>query len=282
MGTIINGREKAKETREEIKNFVADRIKASKRVPSLATILIGEDGGSISYMNNQTKLCNELGLIPKNIKLKEDVLESEVIKLIHQLNEDYSIDGIIIQMPLPKHLNEKNITSAISHKKDVDCLTDINMGKLYKGEQSFIPCTPQSILHLIKSTGINISGKNAVIIGRSNIVGKPTAQLLLNENATVTVCHSKTVNLKEICSNADILVAAIGRPGFVTREFIKEGSVIIDVGTSMVEGKIAGDVNFEEAMEKAAFVTPVPGGVGAMTTTMLMKNTCEAMMRNAY
>jgi methylenetetrahydrofolate dehydrogenase (NADP+)/methenyltetrahydrofolate cyclohydrolase len=282
MGTIINGREKAKETREQIKTFVTDRIKAGKRVPCLATILIGEDGGSISYMNNQTKLCNELGLIPKNITLNADIEESKVIKLIEELNENSSIDGIIIQLPLPKNLNEKNITSAISYKKDVDCLTDINMGKLYKGEQCFVPCTPQSILQLIKSTGIVISGKNAVIIGRSNIVGKPAAQLLLNENATVTICHSRTVNLKEICSNADILVAAIGRPGFVTREFVKEGSIIIDVGTTMVEGKITGDVNFEEAMEKAAFVTPVPGGVGAMTTTMLMKNTCEAMMRYAY
>lgn len=282
MGNIINGREKAKETREQIKNYVTERIKDGKRVPCLATILIGEDGGSISYMNNQTKLCNELGLIPRNITLDANIEDDEVIKLIEELNNDNSVDGIIIQLPLPKHLDEKNITSVISYKKDVDCLTDINMGKLYKGEKCFIPCTPQSVLQLIKSTGINLNGKNAVIIGRSNIVGKPVAQLLLNENATVTICHSKTVNLKEICSTADILVSAIGRPGFVTREFIKEGSIVIDVGTTMIEGKIVGDVNFEQAMEKAAFVTPVPGGVGAMTTTMLMKNTCEAMMRDVY
>jgi len=179
-------------------------------------------------------------------------------------------------------LDEKLITSELSYTKDVDGLTDINLGKFYKGEQSFIPCTPQSILHLIKSTGCDIQGKNAVIVGRSNIVGKPTAQLLLNENATVTICHSKTIDLKEVCRKADILVCALGKPEFITDEYVKEGAIVIDVGTTMVEGKVKGDVCFNDVIYKAKYVTPVPGGVGSMTTTMLIKNTCEAMIKNAH
>lgn len=282
MGLIIDGKSIAMKYRDEIKAFAADLADNSKRKPCIATILVGNDGGSVYYVNNQVKLCNQLGIVPKNYFLDENIDEENLIKVIEDINNDSSIDGMILQLPLPKHLNEKNITSKISYKKDVDGLTDINLGKFYKGEESFVPCTPRSVLELIKSTGINIQGSNAVVIGRSNIVGKPAAQLLLNENATVTICHSKTKDLKNVCRNADILVAAIGRPGFVTKDFVKEGAVVIDVGTTMVDGKIKGDVVFDEVIQIAAHVTPVPGGVGSMTTTMLIKNTCEAYKKNVY
>jgi methylenetetrahydrofolate dehydrogenase (NADP+)/methenyltetrahydrofolate cyclohydrolase len=282
MGAIIDGRQIAKAKKSEIISFVEERKAKGLRVPCLTTILVGADGGSIYYANNQKKLCSELGVENKQLILEQDTKEQELIKLIESLNEDKTVDGIILQIPLPKHLDEKKITSLISHKKDVDGLTDINLGKFYKGEDSFVPCTAQSIIQLIKSTMGSIQGKSAVVVGRSNIVGKPAAQLLLNENATVTICHSKTANLIEICNNADILVCALGKPEFITKDYIKEGAVVIDVGTTMVEGKVKGDARFEECLAKASFITPVPGGVGAMTTTMLIKNTCEAMIRNAH
>ena len=233
-------------------------------------------------VKNQNKLCDELGIMAKNFFLEGNISEEELTALIVDLNKDDKVDGIMLQVPLPKHLNEKVITSIISYTKDVDGLTDINLGKFYKGDNSFVPCTARSVIELIKSTGCNISGKNAVVLGRSNIVGKPVAQLLLNENATVTICHSKTNNLKELCKTADILVAAIGKPSFVTKDFVKAGAIVIDVGTTMVEGKVKGDVSFEEVIEVAAFVSPVPGGVGSMTTTMLIQNTCEAYNKNVY
>ena len=282
MGTIIDGRAAAKVLKEDIKQFVEHAKADILRVPCLATVLVGSDGGSIYYVNNQKKLCDELGVENRHILLDESITELELLDIIKSLNEDHNVDGIILQLPLPKHLNEKEITSKLSYKKDVDGLTDINLGKFYKGENSFIPCTPQSIIHLIKGTEVTMQGKHAVVVGRSNIVGKPVAQLLLNENCTVTICHSKTTNLKELCSTADILVCALGKSEFITEEYIKEGAIVIDVGTSMVNGKIKGDVCFDAAMSKADFVTPVPGGVGAVTTTMLIKNTCEAMKKNVY
>ncbi len=282
LGTSFSGKSLALKYREDIKLFVEARKINNKSLPFIATILVGNDGGSIFYVNNQIKLCEELGILNKNFFLDENIKEEELISIIEDLNNDENISGIMLQVPLPKHLNEKKITSKISFQKDIDGLTDINTGKFYKGEKCFVPCTPKAIIEIIKNSGISISGKHAVIIGRSNIVGKPVAQLLLNENATVTICHSKTVNLKEVCRTADILVAAIGKPYFVTEEFIKEGAVVIDVGTSMVENKIVGDVLFQAAIEKAAIVTPVPGGVGAMTTTMLLKNVCEALEQNVY
>ena len=186
----------------------------------------------------------------------------------------------MLQVPLPKHIDEKKIVEAIDDKKDIDCLTSKSVGKMYLGEEGFIPCTPRSVLTLIKSLNIDITGKNCVVLGRSNIVGKPASQLLLKENATVTICHSKTKNLKEVCQNADILVVAIGKPKFLTDEFVKEGAIVIDVGTSSVNGKITGDVDFDNVIKKAGFLTPVPGGVGALTTTLLMKNACEALIKN--
>lgn len=282
MGAIIDGKAVASEYKEKIKEFVQDRIKNELRVPCLASVLVGNDGGSIYYVNNQSKLCNTLGVNVKNIILDENIKEDELIRVIDELNNNKDVDGIIILVPLPKHLNEKNITSRILPAKDVDGMTDINLGKFYKGEKCFVPCTPRSVLELIKSTDVGIEGKHAVIIGRSNIVGKPAAQLLLNENATVTICHSKTQNLETICKGADILVSCIGKPGFVKENYIKEGAIVIDVGTTMVDGKVKGDVDFEEVIKKAAYVTPVPGGVGSMTTTMLIKNTCEALEKNVY
>lgn len=282
MGNIIDGKQIAKKYREEIKNFVSDKINRGIRVPCLASILVGDDGGSLYYMNNQSKLCRELGVEPREYVLQGDTDTEKLIELIRKLNEDDTVDGIILQMPLPKGIDTEKATFMISPEKDVDGLTDINIGRLYKGEKCFIPCTPKGILEIIKSMGYSIQGKNAVVIGRSNIVGKPVAQLLLNENATVTICHSKTNNIKEICRKADILVAALGKPGYVDESFIKEGALVIDVGTTMVNGKVHGDVDFQRVIEKAQYVTPVPGGVGSMTTTMLIKNTCEAYDRHVY
>lgn len=282
MGICINGKNLAKEYKDEIKLFVEDIKNKNCRIPCLATILIGDDGGSTYYVKNQNKLCNDLGIMAKNYLLKETINEGEVISLIKKLNEDNTVDGIMLQVPLPKHLNEKVITSIISYEKDVDGLTDINLGKFYKGDNSFVPCTARSVIELIKSTGCIITGKNAVILGRSNIVGKPVAQLLLNENATITICHSKTNHLKEICRTADILVVAIGKPNFITKDFVKDGAIVIDVGTTMIEGKVKGDVSLKEVIEVVSFVSPVPGGVGSMTTTMLIKNICEAYNKNVH
>jgi methylenetetrahydrofolate dehydrogenase (NADP+) / methenyltetrahydrofolate cyclohydrolase len=282
MGAIIDGRAAAKNLKADIKQFVDTKRSEGHRAPCLATVMAGNDGGSIYYVNNQKKLCDELGVENRHVLLNENITEQELIDIIEALNADDTVDGIILQLPLPKHLNEKAITSRLSYKKDVDGLTDINLGKFYKGEESFIPCTPQSIIHLIKTTGCSMAGKHAVVIGRSNIVGKPAAQLLLNENCTVTICHSKTENLKAICSSADILVCALGKPEFINEDYIKEGAIVIDVGTSMVQGRIKGDVCFDAVISKAAFATPVPGGVGAVTTTMLIKNTCEAMKKNVH
>lgn len=282
MGAAINGKPIASEYKENIKKRVQDMLKQGRRVPCLNTIILGNDGGSLYYLNNVIKVCRELGINCTTHHLETSVEENELVKLIESLNNDINIDGIMMFLPLPKHIDEKKVTSLISYKKDIDCLTDVNNGKFYKGETSFVPCTPQSVMHLIKSTGINLSGKHAVVIGRSNIVGKPVAQLLLNEDCTVTICHSKTTDLDKVCKSADILVSAIGKPGFVSKEFVKDGAIVVDVGTSSVNGKITGDVLYSEVIDKAAYVTPVPGGVGAVTTTMLINNVCEAYLRNVY
>lgn len=280
MGMKIDGKQIAVTHRENIKARIEEKTLIGVRKPSMVAILVGNDGGSISYMKNQQKLSESLDVNYNSLILDETITQEELINKIKELNNDDTVDGIILQLPLPKNFDEKEVTSAICHNKDIDGLTDINTGRLYKGEKCFIPCTAKSILELIKYVENDIKGKNAVVIGRSNIVGKPVAQLLLNENATVTICHSKTKNLKEVCKEADILVAAIGRPGFVTKDFVKDGAIVIDVGTTMVDGKIKGDVCYDEVLEVASHVSPVPGGVGAMTTTMLLKNTCEAWNKN--
>ncbi|GAB6170321.1 bifunctional methylenetetrahydrofolate dehydrogenase/methenyltetrahydrofolate cyclohydrolase [Clostridium carnis] len=280
MGQTINGREVAAKIKEDIKKFISDRIENGLKTPKIASILVGDDGGSIYYMNNQEKVANSLGCGFEKVILNNDVSDDIVIKAIEKLNKDEFISGIILQLPLPKGLDENKIIQSINPCKDIDCLTYINQGKLYMGEKSFIPCTPNSIVTLIESLNINLEGKEVVVIGRSNIVGKPVAQLLLNKNCTVTICHSKTKNIKEVTKRADIIVVAIGKPLYLKNEYIKTDAIIIDVGTSSYEGKITGDVDFNDVIDKASFVTPVPGGVGALTTTLLIKNACEALEKN--
>ena len=277
MGQLINGKEVAEKVKEEIREFVNTRKEKNLKSPKIASILVGTDGGSIYYMNSQEKVAVSLGVGFLRVELKEESTNEDVIKEIHKLNEDDTIQGIILQLPLPKHLDEKKIIKEISVKKDIDCLTFESQGKLYMGEPGFLPCTPNSVVTLIKSLDIDLNGKNVVVLGRSNIVGKPVAQLLLNENATVTICHSRTKDLKEVCKRADILVVAIGRPKFIDESYVNENAVIIDVGTSRFEGKITGDVDFDKVIDKCSALTPVPGGVGALTTTLLIKNACEAL-----
>ena len=280
MDKIINGREVSKDIKENIKNFIEERNLKGLKLPKIASILVGNDGGSIYYLNSQEKVATSLGVLFDKIILEDSIKEDELKDLIRKLNLDDSVHGIMIQLPLPKGINEKNIINTISPKKDIDCLTYESVGKLYLGEEGFKPCTPNSILTLLKSKNIELEGKEVVVLGRSNIVGKPVAQLLLNENATVTICHSRTKNLKEVCKKADILVVAIGKPKFINSEYIKDGAVIIDVGTSSFEGKITGDVDFDDVLDKVSLITPVPGGVGALTTTLLIKNVCEAIEKD--
>lgn len=282
MGQIINGKEVALELKEEIKRFVDNRRERNLKIPKIASILVGNDGGSIYYMNSQEKVATSLGVQFLKVTLPETCNNSDVISEINKLNEDDDIQGIILQLPLPKNFDNKRIIREISPDKDIDCLTFESQGKLYMGEPKFLPCTPNSVVRLIKSLNIDITGKNVVVLGRSNIVGKPVAQLLLNENATVTICHSKTKNLKEVCKGADILVVAIGKPKFIDETYINENSIIIDVGTSSFEGKITGDVDFDKVIDKCRFLTPVPGGVGALTTTLLIENACEALRKNEH
>ncbi len=280
MNKIINGREVSKSIKESIKSFVENRIKENKKVPKMASILVGNDDGSKYYLNSQEKIATSLGVLFDKIILDENIKEEDLLSEIHRLNNDESIHGIMIQLPMPKHIDEKKVINLISPKKDIDCLTYENVGKLYLGEDTFLPCTPNSIITLLKKYNVDIEGKEVVILGRSNIVGKPAFEMFLNENATVTICHSRTKNLKEICKRADILVVAIGSPKFITSEYVKNGAIIIDVGTSSFEGKITGDVDFDSVLDKASLITPVPGGVGALTTTLLINNVCEAARKN--
>lgn len=282
MGQIINGKEVALKVKKDIKDFINDRKEKNLKTPKIASILVGNDGGSIYYMASQEKVAISLGAGFLKVTLPETSKNEDVISEIHKLNEDKDVQGIILQLPLPSNFDEKKIIKEISPSKDIDCLTFENQGKLYMGEPEFLPCTPSSVVTLIKSLNVDITGKNVVVLGRSNIVGKPVAQLLLNENATVTVCHSKTKNLREICVGADILVVAIGRPKFIDETYVNEDSIVIDVGTSSFEGKITGDVDFDKVLDKCGFLTPVPGGVGALTTTLLIKNACEALEKNEY
>jgi len=282
MGQIINGKEVALKVKEDIKSFVNDRKEKNLKVPKIASILVGNDGGSIYYMASQEKVAASLGVEFSKVTLPETSKDEDVISEIHKLNEDNDVQGIILQLPLPSNFDEKKIIKEIAPHKDIDCLTFESQGKLYMGEPEFLPCTPNSVVTLIKSLNVDITGKNVVVLGRSNIVGKPVAQLLLNENATVTICHSKTKNLREVCKGADILVVAIGRPKFIDETYVNKDAIVIDVGTSSFEGKITGDVDFDKIINKCKFLTPVPGGVGSLTTTLLIKNACEALKENEY
>lgn len=277
MGEIINVQELAKNIKNKIKSNIEARNSEGLALPKIASVLVGQDGGSLFYINSQEKVANSLGIQFEKILFDEEITEEMLIDSIENLNKRTDVNGIILQLPLPKHINEKNIISKISPDKDIDCLTYINQGKLYAGDKKFIPCTPNSIVTILDSLSLDLTGKKAVIIGRSNIVGKPTAALMLERNCTVTICHSKTVNLKEICASADILIVAMGVPKFINKSYIKENAIVIDVGTSSLNGKIVGDVDLEDVIDKASYITKVPGGVGSLTTTLLMKNVCEAM-----
>ena len=276
MVQILNGKELARNIRENLKEEV-EELKKAEIYPKLAVIMVGDDKASKVYVKNKSKACEEIGieyeeyLLPKNTKMEE------LINLIEKLNNDETVNGILVQSPLPEGLDANEAFKTISPKKDVDGFNPINVGKLSLNQDCFVSCTPYGIIKILESYDIPIEGANAVIIGRSNIVGKPLAKCLLNKNATVTVCHSKTRNLKEITINADILIAAIGKPKFVTKDMVKEGATIIDVGINRTEeGKLVGDTDFENIKEKVSYITPVPGGVGPMTIAMLMHNVVKA------
>ena len=276
MDKILSGKTVAIDIKGQIKSYT-EELKASGKSLKISSILVGDDGGSVYYQNFQEKLANSLGIDFEKIKLDESISEENLKLKIEELNKDDSVNGIMLLLPLPEHIDERVVTNLIDADKDLDCLSEVSVGRFYKGENCFMPCTPNSVITLLKAYNIEIEGKEVVIIGRSNIVGKPLFQMFLNENATVTVCHSKTKNLKEVCKRADILVVAIGRANFIDSSYVREGAVVIDVGTSEVNGKITGDVNFDDVYEKASLITPVPGGVGSLTTTLLLKNVCKEL-----
>jgi methylenetetrahydrofolate dehydrogenase (NADP+)/methenyltetrahydrofolate cyclohydrolase len=284
---IIDGKAIAQEIRENIKREVQELKEKYNIVPGLVTILVGEDPASISYVKGKQKVSQSLGFYSIEEKLPENVSENELLKLIEKYNKDPKIHGILVQLPLPKHINERKIINAINPKKDVDGFHPINVGKMVMGEPCFLPCTPYGILVLLEKIGCPVEGAEVVVLGRSNIVGKPIANLLMQKrkfigNATVTVCHTRTRDIVFHTKRADILIVAIGKPKFITADMIKEGAVVIDVGINRIgitpEGKaiLCGDVDFENVKQKAGAITPVPGGVGPMTVTMLMKNTLES------
>lgn len=273
---IIDGKKLAAAVKVEAAAEV-QQLKEQGVVPCLAVLLVGEDPASQVYVRGKANDCAECGIESRVIRLDAATTQEELLVQIEALAADDTVHGILVQLPLPAHIDEAAVIAAIPPEKDVDGFTPVNAGRLLTGEPCFAPCTPAGCLRMIRSTGIDITGKRAVVVGRSNIVGKPAALLLLAENATVTVCHSRTRNLADICREADILVAAVGRQGFITGDMIKPGAVVIDVGINRgADGKLHGDVDFAAASEKAAFITPVPGGVGLMTRAMLMKNTVAA------
>jgi len=276
MAKIIDGKVISAAVKEEVAREVAE-LKAQGITPGLAVIIVGDDPASRVYVNNKKKACEQLGMLSREYTMPAETTEEELLSLIKELNADPEINGILCQLPLPSHLNEELVINTIIPEKDVDAFHPHNVGKIMIGNYDFLPCTPAGIMEMLKYENIDITGKECVVIGRSNIVGKPMSMLLLHKNGTVTVCHSRTKNLKEVCLRADILVAAVGRANFVTADMVKEGAVVIDVGINRLEnGKLCGDVNFAEVEPKASYITPVPGGVGPMTIATLMKNTLTA------
>ncbi|MGF7030366.1 methylenetetrahydrofolate dehydrogenase (NADP+)/methenyltetrahydrofolate cyclohydrolase [Paenibacillus mucilaginosus] len=276
---VINGKEIVSAYRAEIKEQV-EALKDRGVQPGLAVVIVGDDPASHVYVRNKAKACEEAGMHSEVYKLPEATPEAEVLELIGKLNADASIHGILVQSPLPKHISEERIVESIEPLKDVDCFHPVNVGNLMIGKEGPAPCTPAGVIEILKKIGVEIAGKHAVVIGRSNIVGKPMAMLLLREHATVTVCHSRTQNMEEITRQADILVAAVGRPKMINRSHVKPGAVVIDVGINRLEtGKLAGDVDFDDVLDTAGWITPVPGCVGPMTITMLLRNTLESAQR---
>ena len=277
MAEIIDGKLVSSSTRGDIALEVEKFKTKFGYAPGLAVVLVGDDPASAVYVRNKHKGCLEVGINSYEIKMPADTSEGELLAKIGELNADSAVHGILVQLPLPNHINEKKVIDSISPEKDVDAFHPENVGKIMLGQYDFLPCTPAGIMKLLEFYNIDISGKECVVVGRSNIVGKPMAHLLLEKNGTVTVCHSKTQNLAAVTKRADILVVAIGKPEFLTADMVKDGAVVIDVGINRTaEGKLVGDVSFLEVAKKASFITPVPGGVGPMTITMLLKNTLTA------
>ncbi|MDD5675865.1 MAG: bifunctional methylenetetrahydrofolate dehydrogenase/methenyltetrahydrofolate cyclohydrolase FolD, partial [Chitinivibrionales bacterium] len=272
-----DGNKIAQDIRNEVRQSALEFKEKTGIVPGLAVVLVGKDPASQVYVGKKAKACAEVGFLSREYKLPAETSEAKLLSLINDLNKDHLIHGILVQLPLPKHISTERIIAAIDPVKDVDGFHPYNVGGLVSGTPLFVPCTPRGIMELIARTGIALSGKEAVVVGRSNIVGKPIALLLLAQNATVTICHSKTKNLQDVTSRADVLIAAIGKPHMIKANMVKNGAVVIDVGVNRLEnGKLAGDVDFNEVAPKASFITPVPGGVGPMTIAMLMKNTLDA------
>lgn len=276
MANIIDGKAVSAQVKENIR-VETEKLREQGIEIGLAVVIVGNDPASQVYVRNKEKACETVGFNSYKYALPEETTEEELLALVDKLNNDDKVDGILVQLPLPKHLDDKIIINNIRPDKDVDAFHPVNVGKIMIGDYSFLPCTPAGVMELIKSTGTEIAGKECVVIGRSNIVGKPQAMLLLHQSGTVTICHSKTKDLKEVASRADILVAAVGRAKMITADYVKQGAVVIDVGMNRDEnGKLCGDVDFESVKDKASFITPVPGGVGPMTIAMLMKNTLTA------
>ncbi len=277
MSNIIDGKAVSLEVKESVKARIEEIVAGGQRKPCLAVIIVGDNPASRSYVRGKIKAAEFVGMESRLIELPEDVSEQALLEKIEALNADSLVDGLLVQLPLPKHIDEEKVIDAIAVEKDVDGFHPANVANLWLGRPCTVPCTPKGIIHLIRSTGVDVSGKKAVVVGRSNIVGKPVAKLLLDLNATVTIAHSRTRDLADVTREADILVAAVGRPRMITGDMIKPGAVVIDVGINRTEdGKLVGDVDFDSASQVAGYITPVPGGVGPMTIAMLMQNTLEA------
>jgi len=277
MAQIIDGKAVSASVRERIAKETAEFAKKTGVTPGLAVIIVGENPASQVYVRNKHKACQDVGMHSVVIEMPENTTQEQLLEKVDELAKDNAIHGILVQLPLPAHIDEEMVIKAIPPEKDVDAFHPANVGRIMIGNQSFVPCTPAGVMELLDAYDIEIEGKNCVIIGRSNIVGKPQAMLMLQKNATVTICHSRTVNLAEVTSKADILVAAVGRSKFVTADMVKEGAVVIDVGINRGEdGKLCGDVDYDAVFDKVSYITPVPGGVGPMTITMLLKNTLTA------
>ena len=281
MATIIDGKKTSSDIKAEIAKETAEFISQSGVTPGLAVIIVGSDPASEVYVRNKCRACDAVGFYSEKYELAEDTSENRLIELIEKLNNDEKIHGILVQLPLPRHIDVEKVLLAISPAKDVDAFHPYNTGKIMQGKYDFLPCTPAGVMELLKRYNIDIKGKNCTVIGRSDIVGKPMAMLLLQADGTVTVCHSKTKNIVAACQNADILVSAVGRADFVTAEMVKENAVVIDVGINRrADGSLCGDVKYDEVSQKASAITPVPGGVGPMTIAMLMKNTLTAARKS--
>lgn len=281
MYQILDGKKVSQRVKDELKETVAS-LKMKGTDPGLAVIIVGNDSASRVYVNNKKKACEYIGIRSEEYALPEETTQEELLNLVYELNNRKDIHGILCQLPLPKHINEETILNSIDPAKDVDAFHPVNVGKIMIGDFDFLPCTPAGVMDLIAESGIDLTGKECVVVGRSNIVGKPQAMLLLHKNATVTICHSKTKDLKEVCKRADVLVVAVGRAKMINADYIKEGAVVIDVGMDRDEnGKLCGDVDFDSACTKASYITPVPGGVGPMTIATLMRNAVTAAIKQS-